>query len=765
VLQTIEQAIQLHQQGRLVDAERLYRQVLRVAPRDFEALHRLGVLKAQQGRPDEAVRLIESALAVDTTSVPAYLNCALVLAGAGRHDDALATYDRALAVDPRHASVLSMRADTLCDLGRHHEALASYDQAIAADPRLVPALVNRGVLLRELGRIDEALASYDRALAVEPRDAEAWNNRGVVLQELDRVPEALASYDRALANEPDHVAALFNCGNALLALRRPADAVNRYTRALALRPDFADASNNMGSALSRLGKFEQALTSYERTLALKPGHLDALVNRAGMLEKLGRHREAIAAYERLRALRPEPPTVLDALVHGRMAICHWSGMEALSRELIAAAVDGSAPVDPFNLLAFDTTPAEQLACGRHWIREKKLKPVAYQLDGAALSSQRIRVAYASADFHQHVTANVMAELFEVHDRTRFEVIGISFGPDDRSPMRSRLAKAFDRFLDVSTRTDGDIAKLMRELGTHIAVDLKGHTQDARVGIFAQRAAPIQVGHIGFPGTTGADFIDYIIADRIVLPLEQQPFFDEKVIHLPECYHLRDCTQRVASAIPSRAAVGLPERGFVFCCFNNSWKINPRMFDVWGRLLGAVAGSVLWLLSGNEHVIANLHKEIAARGIDPARLVFAPHRDLPDHLARLTLADLFLDTLPYNAHTTASDALWAGVPLVTCTGPAFAGRVATSMLHAVGLPELVTTTLEDYEALARKLAGDAALLQSIRGKLASNRLHCPLFDTARFARHLESAYATMVEIWRRGEAARGFSVDPIDPRHA
>ena len=765
MLHTIEQAIQLHQQGRLIDAERLYREVLRVSPRDFEALHRLGVLKAQQGKPDEAVRLIESALAVDRTSVPAYLNCALVLVGAGRHADALAAYDRALAIDPRNASALSMRADTLCDLGRRDEALASYDRAIAADPRLVPALVNRGVLLRELARPEEALASYDHAIAVEPRDAEAWNNRGVVLHELDRIPEALASYERALANQADHVEALFNCGNALLALRRPAEAASRYTRALAQRPDFADACNNMGSALSQLGRFEQAFASYERTLALKPGHIDALVNRAGMLEKLGRHQEAIAAYERLRALRPEPPTVLDGLLRCRMSICQWSGMEALSRDLVAAAVDGSATVDPFDLLAFDTTPAEQLACGRHWVREKKLKHIFRQWDKAAFSGDRIRVAYVSADFHQHVTANVMAELFELQDRTRFELIGISFGQDDRSPMRSRLTRAFDRFFDVSTRTDGDIAKLIRELGAHIALDLKGHTQDARIGIFAQRAAPIQVGHIGFPATTGADFIDYIIADRFVLPLEHEPFFDEKIVHLPECYHLRDCTQRVAPTIPSRGAVGLPERGFVFCCFNNGWKINPRMFDIWGRLLAAVEGSVLWLFSSNEHAIANLRKEIAARGIDPDRLVFAPHRDLSDHLARVTLADLFLDTLPYNAHTTASDALWAGVPVVTCTGPAFAGRVATSMLHAVGLPELVTTTPEDYEALARKLAGDAPLLRSIRARLEPNRPRCPLFDTARFARHLESAYATMVDMWRRGEAARAFSVSPIDSPRA
>ena len=355
---------------------------------------------------------------------------------------------------------------------------------------------------------------------------------------------------------------------------------------------------------------------------------------------------------------------------------------------------------------------------------------------------------------------MIAELFEIHDRNRFEIIGVSYGPDDGSNIRSRLIKSFDRFFDVATRTDEEIAKLLRDLKIHIAVDLKGHTTDARLGILARRAAPIQATYLGFPGTSGADFIDYVIADKIVLPADQQPFFSENIVHLPDSYQVNDSKRQISSPIPSRDELGLPEDGFVFCCFNNTWKLTSGLFDIWMRLLTATENSVLWLYQSNALAAVNLCKEAQARGVDPARLVFAPHKDVPEHLARLTRADLFLDTLPYNAHTTASDALWAGVPVVTCLGQTFAGRVAASLLHAVGLPELVTKSLEEYEALALQLATEPVLLASIKQKLQQNRLTAPLFDSERFRRHIEAGYATMWEMQQRGEGPRSFRVYPL-----
>jgi len=382
------------------------------------------------------------------------------------------------------------------------------------------------------------------------------------------------------------------------------------------------------------------------------------------------------------------------------------------------------------------------------------------LDRRDLASRQGAIAYLSADFHRHATAYLMAELFERHDRSRFEVIGVSFGVDDKSDMRRRLVAAFDQFYDVRRKRDEEVAKLLHDLQVDIAIDLKGYTQDSRPGILAYRPTPIQASYLGFPGTMGAEFIDYIIADETVVPFDHQPFYAEKIVHLPDCYQVNDTKRNIAERTPTRQEAGLPERGCVFCCFNNNWKITPEVFSVWIRLLHAVEGSVLWLFRDNESAERNLRKEAQARGIDPARLVFAGRLPLEDHLARHRLADLFLDTLPCNAHTTASDALWVGLPVLTCMGNAFAGRVAASLLKAIGLPELVTHSIEDYEALALRLAKDPSLLEGYRNRLATNRLTHPLFDTDRFRHHIEAAYLQMWEIWQRGEQPRSFAVEAL-----
>jgi protein O-GlcNAc transferase len=760
--QAIDQAIKLHQEGRLGEAERLYRDILRNRPRDLAALNLLGALKLQQDRPQDAVDLIRAAIEIDQSSEAAQSNLGLALAALKRPEEALASYQRALEINPRNIETLVNRGDALCDLGRNDEAIASYDRALAIHPGSVAALVNRGLALREVGRFAEALASYERALAADPRNTEAYNNRGVVLQDLDRHREALASYERAIALRPDYAEAMFNRGNVLLVLKRFNEALTSYAGALAARPNFAEAHCNRGHALADLNRFAEALASYEQAAAAKPDYLEALSDRAAMLAKLERHGEAIAEYERLLARYPAAPNLPKELLGCCTAVCQWSNTDQLAAQVVASAVGGSAAVDPFMLLGLEGSASSHLAAATNWLRLKKITSSARHWDAASFPTDRLRVAYLSADYHRHATAHLIAELLELHDRKRFEIIGISFGPDDRSELRSRLVGSFDRFFDVSTRTDAEAAGLVRDLKTHIAVDLKGYTQHSRIGIMAQRPAPIQASYLGYPGTSGADFIDYIIADKIVLPFDQAPFYTEKIIHLPDSYQVND-RKRPVGRVAARADVGLPAGAFVFCCFNNNWKFNPPMFDIWMRLLGAVEGSVLWAFRHHSGVAANLRKEAAARGIDPDRLVFAPPLDLPDHLARLELADLFLDTLPYNAHTTASDALWMGVPVVTCLGSTFAGRVAASLVHAAGLPQLATSTLDAYERLALELATDPELLRSVRGSLKEQRSICPLFDTDRFRRHIEAAYMTMWENWRRGETPRDFAVDPIDAR--
>jgi protein O-GlcNAc transferase len=372
----------------------------------------------------------------------------------------------------------------------------------------------------------------------------------------------------------------------------------------------------------------------------------------------------------------------------------------------------------------------------------------------------ISLAYVSGDFRRHAVGHLIPGLLERHDRTRFEVIGVSFGPDDGSEVRARTARACDRFHDVAAKSDRDVAQMLQDMNVDIAIDLMGYTRGSRPAIFAYRPAPIQVSYLGFLGTMGAEFIDYIIADRVTIPMEQQPFYSEKIVHVPNCFMVNDDKQAIAGRTFSRRELGLPADGFIFCSFNNAYKLRASMFDIWMRLLRSISGSVLWLAQVNDAMVANLRNEATERGVDPSRLVFAPYMELSHNLARLRCADLFLDTVPYNAGATASNALWAGVPMITCIGDTFAGRMAASMLQAIGLQELVAASLQDYEALANKLATDPAALASVRKRLEHSRRVCPLFDTDRFRRHIEAAYTTMWKTHQRDEAPRSIAVEAI-----
>jgi predicted O-linked N-acetylglucosamine transferase (SPINDLY family) len=646
---------------------------------------------------------------------------------AGHFDKAEAFCRAVLHAKADHFDALCLLAVAQSRLGRLQDALASYDNALAIKPEHPEVLNNRGITLRQLKRFDEALANSDRALAIKPDYAEALNNRAIALRELKRFDEALASYDKALA----------------------------------IKPDYAEAWNNRGNVLGEVKRFEDAVTSYDRALKIDPDNADALYNRGDSLQRLKRLQEALASYEKALAIQPDHPGAFGALAGAARQICDWTRTAALEGEIRAHVEQGKSIVPPFTLLGYSSDAALQLKAATSYIQSKLQIAPEPLWNGTIYRHDKVRIAYLaylSADFHRHATAYLMAELFELHDRKRFEVIGVSFGAEDRSDIRARIVKSFDQFHDVRLKTDREVAKLLSELQVDIAIDLMGYTREGRPEILAHRPAPIQVSYIGYPGTQGAPFIDYVIADSIVLPFDQEPFYTEKIIQLPDCYQANDSRRRIAERTPTRREIGLPEHGVVFCCFNNNYKITPPVFEIWMRLLRAVEGSVLWLLADNAVAQNNLRGEAASRGIDPARLVFAGRLPVEEHLARHRLADVFLDTLPVNAHTTASDALWAGLPLITCRGKAFAGRVAASLLNAVGLPELVTTSLDEYEALALQLASDASLLQSIRAKLAQNRLRSPLFDTDRFRRHIETAYLTAWEIWQRGESPRSFRVE-------
>lgn len=748
-----------YRDGSLAEAEKLCRAVAASRPDLFDAWHLLGVIQSGSGKAEKALTSFARALALHPDAVEALTNRGAALHDLGRFAEALADYDAALARRPDFAHALTNRGMALHALGRFEEALTSYDRALAAQRDYAEAHARRGAALHELARYEEALASFERALALRPGDAETLYNRGNSLGELRRFAEALASYDHALALRADYREALANRGAALYALNRFHEALANFDGVLVGRPDDPEALFNRGNALHELKRLEEALASFDRALALRPSHVEALYNRGNTLVALKRFEPALASFERVLAMRPDHPLAFDAAANCAMQLCDWDRREPFAAQMAARIAEGQSIVSPFTLLGYSGDPELQLQCAKNYVAYRIPAPPQPLWTGGAWRGEKLRIAYLSADYRKHAIAYLVAELIERHDRSRFEIIGISFGPDDGSEIRGRLAGAFDQFYDVRALSDREAAELLHAQRVDIAVDLTGYTQDSRFGALAHRPAPIQVNYLGFPGTMGADFIDYILADATVIPPEHRQFFTEKVVLLPDCYQANDTQRKIGQETPSRAEAGLPPTGFVFCCFNNVWKVTPDVFDVWMRLLKKVEGSVLWLLATHAGAESNLRKAAQARGIDPARLIFAGPLPLEEHLARHRLADLFLDTLPYNAHTTASDALWAGLPLATRIGSAFAGRVAASLLRSLDLSDLATRDLAQYEALALRLAQEPAALSEFRDRLARNRSTEALFDIARFTRHIEAAYLEMWAIWQRGEAPRGFAVAP------
>ena len=779
----LQAALKLHQQGCLDEAEALYREIVCLQPEHVDALQLLATIAAQRKNFAEAVVLFNQALAINSDHPLLLNNLGNALQALMRYDEAIVNYDRALSLKPDYAEAHFNRGVVLRELKRCDEAIMSYDKALACNPGYAEAYANRGNALQSLKRYDEAIVSYAKALALKPDYAMAYANLGNVFVELRRYEDAVASYEKALTLKPDDAEFNFSLGLVFQKLKRYDDAVLRYDKSIALHPDGADAYNNRGVALTELKRFDEAIVSYDKALALQPHYAEGYSNRGNVLTKLGRFNQAMSSYEMALSIKPDDAVIYvnrgvtlqelkryreAVLSYGKallikpdydflfaerlnlmMRICDWSDFDHNVSQLFRKIERHEKAATPFSVFALIDSPALQKEAAMIFVQEKYPANHFFPEIPRQGRHKRIRIGYYSADFHDHATAYLMAELFEAHDRSRFELFAFSFGPDKKDGMRKRIINAFDRFLDVRTRSDSHVALLSRNLEIDIAVDLKGFTTDSRTGIFALRAAPIQVNYLGYPGTMGADYIDYLIADQILIPESSRQFYTEKIVTLPGSYQVNDTKRRIADKIFTRKECGLPERGFVFCCFNNNYKITPATFDGWIRLLKRVPESILWLLEDNAKAADSLRQEAVLRGVDSRRLIFAKRMLLPEHLARHRLADLFLDTFPCNAHTTASDALWAGLPVLTLTGESFAARVAASLLHAIQLPELITSSQEEYEALAIELATNPERLVQIRQKLEKNRLTTSLFETQRFTSHLEEAYSAMYERYQEG----------------
>lgn len=667
-----------------------------------------------------------------------------------------ALYKLVLREDKRQFDALHMLGVIEAQRGNFSAGIARIEEALRVQPNSVDALINLGRMQSELGNNAEAAEVYRTVLTIDPKSILAHNNLSIVFRRQRRYDEAIACCEAALKISPNYADAWCNRGNALFDLGRFDEALADYDRAIALQAGIVEPHLGRGNALRELKRPEEALAAYDRALGIDGNLAKAWFGRGTALVDMRCYEEATVACEKAFRLMPDLEYVEGTRLHSKLQICDWTNLDRDLTHLMKGVRRRKSVCMPFMLLSTTATASDQLKCAETYVKGQLSFPPVWR--GEIYKHKRIRVAYVSSDYREHAVARLAAGLFENHDSSCFETVGISLGPARDTAIYRRISTAFHQFIECHSQSDQEVADLMRYLEIDIAVDLNGYTQGYRRGIFARRPAPIQVNYLGYAGTMGADYYDYIIADRTVIPQEHFEFYKESVVWLPDCFMVTDDTQAVAKHTAPRSELQLPEKGFVFCCFNQSQKISPTIFDVWMRLLQQVDGSVLWLRQYNDVTSSNLRREAERRGVPPERLIFAaPVARTEDHLARCRQIGLFLDTLNYNAHATASDALWVGVPVVTCMGSTFAGRVAASLLRAAGFSDLVVENLADYEALALKLATDSSVYASFKDRFAGEHGACALFDTRRFTRNIEAAYATM---WRRiqsGEPAHSFSV--------
>lgn len=733
-LKRVSLGLRLHQADDLAGAEAAYREAIRIAPGDPAAHHLLGLCLRRTGRALEAVTVLSRAAALKPRDPETLADLGSALRATGDREGARNAFRRAIEIRGDHPKAWSGLAD-LGDVG--DEAVAPLRRLVAAQPAHADGYLSLAGVLSALGEAAAARDILRSGLDAGALSEETLQSHAADAQMTGRDLEALAAFE-------------------LLAERRPQD---------------PQAQNVHGCALYGQGQIEQAHAAFQRALAADPKDGLAHINLGAIFSELKRTNEALDHYRRAVAACPEAILALYGLVDQQRHACEWADLLENERRLLRMLAANTARVAPFKLLVSEqATPSQILRTAQIWAAG--MSPPVDKLPPAALPpsvpGRRIRIGYLSNDFFEHAVSMLAVGLFEHHDRTRFEVFAYSHAQNDGSALRRRLEAAFEHFVEIGDISDTEAAHRIRADEIDILVDLKGYTFRARTDIFVLRPAPVQVNYLGYPGTMGAPFIDYLLGDSVITPEGHQPDYSERLVRLPDCYQPNDDRRPIAAERPSRAACGLPDDAFVFCCFNNNSKITPTIFAIWMRILARVPDSVLWLYEANPAAQDNLQYEAGAQGIDPGRLVFAPNWPAASHLARITQADLVLDTLPYNAHTTASDALWAGTPVLTCLGETMAGRVAASILHAAGLPDLVTTTLEDYEALACALATDRPRLDAFRARLAANRARAPLFDTARYARGIEAAYARMHDLRCAGRPPEPFAVsrepfpDGFDP---
>ena len=735
--------------GRLDDAANSFKQAINIDPDYVDAHFNLGITLQELNQLTDAMKCYKHAIEINSDFAEAHNNLGNILKELGEIESSVKCFKNAITIRANFAEAHNNLGNALNDLNQFDKAIKSYENAIEIKPNFAEAYNNLGNSLRVVGQSDRAIKSYNSAIENKLNFVEAHNNLGILLKELGQIEAAIKSFEKVINLKPDFAEAYNNLGLAHTILGQTVEAYACYNKALEINPNYAYAHNNLGSALGVLGKKEASLKSYERAVALKPDYAEAYNNLGNVLRNIKRRDEALVCYERANSLKPDVNYLFGALMNTKMHLCIWNNFENNLKTLQKKINNSDKAIGPFALMGMIDDPGLQKKAAEIFAND--LFPKNKLLSDIKIYSKhsKIRIGYFSADYKVHPTSFLSAELYETHDRSQFEVHAFSFGRDTKDEMNLRIKAGVDHFHNILSMSDEDVVRLSRSLEIDIAVDLGGYTANSRTKVFAMSVAPIQVNYLGYPGSMQAEFMDYIVADHTVIAKEQKHNFSEKIVYMPNSYQVNVSNQNTANNKLLRQELGLPDSGFIFCCFNNAYKITPTIFYGWMRILKAVKGSVLWLLVNNDSAIENLKKEAEQLGVNRNRLVFAPHIPIEEHLNRIKYADLFLDTHPYNAHTTTSDALRMELPVLTCIGKSFASRVAASLLNAVNVPELITTSQKDYEELAIKLATDSERFKIIKNKLRKNIPSAPLYDTPLFTKHLESAFRVMHDRYQQG----------------
>ena len=715
--QEVDSVIALYKSGKYHEVIQQIKVLSEIYPRVPFLFNLAGVCYQSVGELASSAKMFETAVNIKPDYFEAHKNLGLVFKNLGQVNESVSSLNMAISIKSDYFDAHYNLAIILKELGRHDQALNSYEKAISINPNFANAYNNLGNLYLDLGREDDAINSYSRAIQINPNFAQAHNNLGNLFKDIERYEDAIQSYKKAIKANPQLSEAINNLGNLFKTLNQLDNAINCYKKAVAINPDFAEAHYNLGIVFKKTNKKEKALISLERAWLLKPS-MDY---------------------------------ILGDLLSAKCNFCSWDDYYALIDELQLKISNNKKVVNPFNLLGLIDDPSLQRKAAEIFANDQYPKKYALPEIQQYQKHPRIRIGYFSADFHNHATMHLMAELFELHKKSLFEIIAFSFGPDKKDEWRQRAVNSFDKFIDVRHKSDLEVSMIARKMEIDIAVDLKGYTRDCRPKIFVESCAPIQVSFLGYPGTMATDFIDYLIADQTLIPKEKRAHYSEKIAYMPYSYQVNVSDRDVSQVPVSRYEHGLPKTGFVFCCFNNNYKITISVFSIWMRILLAVEGSVLWLLENESITKKNLIQEAEKFGINKDRLVFAKMVPVEDHLSRIRLADLFIDTLPCNAHTTASDALRMGVPVLTCLGESFASRVAASLLSALKLHSLITSNHSEYESLAIELATQPKKLKAIKDILAISLSSETLYNAKLFTQNLESAYMQMYERHNKGLA--------------